>query len=823
MCYNGVSTKAGIRFRQLYFIIKGRKIMALTKKIMKKLKSGTWYPFYNTFYEKLSIDKSEILLASRSGISLESNILAILKELQKPEYSRFKKILAVHKNSRQIICRKLERYHISVDKIVQMSTPEYYFHLAKAGYLINDTTFPGRYIKKDGQIYLNVWHGTPLKRMGQDNADERYDMGNIMRNLLMSDYLVFPNLYMEEKMAGAFNLTELYQGRILHEGYPRNCIFFDQEHGRLLKDQLGYQGCQLSIYMPTFRGRTDNVEGDPYVEQVKEYLRIIDSRMDDNQILLVKLHPLVQKQLGQITYRHIRPFPQDLDTYDVLNACDVLITDYSSVLYDFANTGRKIILFAYDKEDYLGHRGMYEDISTYPFPVVTTAEEVADELKTRTGGPDKAFLDKYCTFERISATSNICRHVLLGEKICQEAKMPGTDKKKVLLYAGSLKPNGITTAYFSLLRNLDREKCSYYVSYRSPSLKEAPERIQGIPEGYHYYPLATEMNLDVLTGIAQLCYLKWGITSFGIKKRLQKAYQREWKKHFGNAPFDQVVHFDGYENYMIALFEQAPCIRTIWVHNDMEKEIAAKKNPSRPLLAHAYRTYDHVVPVGEDIRPAVERIGGHPSNIQVISNYMDVEDIRSRAARPLSFDPETQSTVPLETLKKVLDSSDTKFINIGRYSPEKGHERLIRTFDIFRKDHPDTWLIIIGGMGTLYESTCQLAKSLPCGDHVILLKSMTNPMPVLASCDFFILSSFYEGQVLVVPEADVLGIPAAACDVNGARSFLKQYGGTLLPDSEEGILQGMEMFMDGKIHPMNVDYDKRNQEILNLCETLFLK
>lgn len=62
-----------------------------------------------------------------------------------------------------------------------------------------------------------------------------------------------------------------------------------------------------------------------------------------------------------------------------------------------------------------------------------------------------------------------------------------------------------------------------------------------MPEGYHYYPLATEMNLDVLTGIAQILYLKWGITSFGVQKRLQKAYRREWQKHFGSAAFDQVV------------------------------------------------------------------------------------------------------------------------------------------------------------------------------------------------------------------------------------------------------------------------------------------
>ena len=797
--------------------------MALTQKIIKKLKSGTWYPFYNTFYEKTAVDPREIILVSRSGLALESNILAILQELTKPEYSAFHIILAVQKNHRESIMKKLAHYSLHPDSIVQTGTLPYYYHLSKAGYLITDTTFPGRYIKKDGQIILNVWHGTPLKKMGQDNPAERYDTGNVMRNLLMADYLVFPNIYMEEKMSEAYNLWELFQGTVLHEGYPRNAVFFDGDRGLKLKESLGYEGCQLSLYMPTFRGRSDSVQEEEYISQVRDYLSRLDHLLEDNQILLVKLHPFVQNLLPVENYHHIRSFPSEYDTYEVLNACDVLITDYSSVMYDYANTGRKIILFAYDREKYLSERGMYEDITSYPFPVVSTPEEIADELQDRSGCPDKTFLDKYCTYEQADATSNICRHVLLNQKVCSEYKMPGTEKKKVLLYAGSLKPNGITTAYFSLLRHLDRNKCEYYVSFRSPSIKEDPSRLNGVPEGYHYYPLATEMNLDVLTGIAQLCYLKWGITSFGIKKRLQKAYRREWKKHFGFAAFDQVVHFDGYENYMLALFEQAPCIRTIWVHNDMERELAVKHNPSRPLLAHAYQTYEHVIPVGEDIRPAVERIGGHPSNIQVISNYMDVENIRQRAAQPLSFDPDTQSTVSLENLRVVLDSSDTKFINIGRYSPEKGHERLLKAFDRFWKTHPDTWLIIIGGMGTLYESTCQLARSLSCKSHVILLKSMTNPMPVLAACDFFILSSFYEGQVLVVPEADVLGIPAAACDVNGARSFIRQYGGTLLPDSEDGILQGMEMFTEGKIRPMNVDYDSRNREILDKCEKLFLE
>lgn len=792
-------------------------------KVKKKLKSGAWYPFYNTFYEKVPVDKKEILLVSRSGLALESNILAILKELNQPEYKEFYKVLAVQKNKKEQIQKKLERYGISVDKFVYTGEPSYYYHLAKAGWLINDTTFPGRYIKKDGQTYLNVWHGTPLKRMGQDNPEERYDTGNVMRNLLQSDYLVFPNLYMEEKMSGAYNLKELYQGTVLHEGYPRNCIFFHPEQGTKLKELLGYADTQLSIYMPTFRGTSSSVQEEDYVNQIKDYLNRIDMLLHENQIMLVKLHPFVQSQLTLDSYRHIRLFPEGYDTYEVLNACDVLITDYSSVMYDFTVTGRRILLFAYDLEYYQGSRGMYEDISDYPFPLVRTPEELVKELNTDSGHPDDAFLQKYCTFEQVNAARNICHHVLLGEKICKSTSMPGTKKKKVLLYAGSLRPNGITTAFYSMLSQLDPSRCEYYISYRSPSLKEHPERLRPVSEGYHFYPLATEMNLDILTSIAQLIYLRWGITGLGIGKRLDRAYKREWQKHFGCVSFDHVVHYDGYENYMIALLKTAPCTRTIWAHSDMEKWMAEKHNPSRPLLQNAYASYDHVVPVGEDVKESAEHIGGHPEKVLVISNFMDYRRIQELGKLPVSFDSETECTVSLNKLQEILKSSDRKFINVGRFSPEKGHERLIRAFDRFWTNHPDTWLIIIGSHGEHYKHTCDLADSVRSSSHIILIKYMSNPFPVVKACDFFLLSSYYEGLGLVILEADVFGVPTASCDISGPHSFIRQYGGTLLPNSEDGLVQGMEMFVEGKIHTMHVDYEKRNQDILSKCEKLFME
>ena len=331
-------------------------------KVLKKLKSGTWYPFYNSFYEHVPLDSNMIFLESRGGKALEGNIFALCRELEKDKYNKFKRILVVNKTSKKTIIQKLKNYDLHVNKIVETGSLQYYFYLSKAKYLVNDTSFPGRFIKKEKQIYLNVWHGTPLKRMGRDNVDEVYSMGNVMRNLLAADYLLFPNVYMEEKMSEAYMLDNLYEGRILHEGYPRNSIFFSRESGEDMKKKLGYKGQQLIMYMPTFRGKADKIEVKGFGTRIHQHLYELDRRLSDEQILLIKVHPFIQDQIEISQYSHIKPIPEEFDSYEVLNACDVLITDYSSVMYDFAITKRKIILFAYDYKEYIMERGMYENI-----------------------------------------------------------------------------------------------------------------------------------------------------------------------------------------------------------------------------------------------------------------------------------------------------------------------------------------------------------------------------------------------------------------------------------------------------------------------------
>ena len=187
----------------------------------------------------------------------------------------------------------------------------------------------------------------------------------------------------------------------------------------------------------------------------------------------------------------------------------------------------------------------------------------------------------------------------------------------------------------------------------------------------------------------------------------------------------------------------------------------------------------------------------------------------------LEFQKDTEIFCPHpDGVNHILNSKGMKFITIGRFSPEKGHFRLIDAFEAFHKNYPESKLIIIGGLGALYGKTVQKVRMTDCWEDIVLIKSMKNPMPILKRCNLFILSSIYEGLGLVMLEADSLGIPVFSTDVHGPSNFLKQYGGYLVEDSTEGILQGMYDYADGKIKPMNIDYISRNAKIREQLEEI---
>ncbi len=792
------------------------------KRVITKLKNRIWFSIYYGRYLKSGIKDNLVLIESRSGSDLAGNILYITKELsQNPEYKHLKLCISAKPFKAQEIKAMLRHYEINNVKMLRAESIKYYKYASKAKYLVNDTSFPRRFIKKDGQIILNTWHGTPLKNMGRDVETEVYNMGNVMRNLIFADYLVFPNEYMKEKMVSAYMLQNLSKATILNEGYPRNSVFFDKQKRTELRKKFGVDHKDIIVYMPTWRGKVNSFDTERVLLETQQFLEQMDERLSDDQLLYVKYHPLMKLEFDDGQYKHIKAFPTGYEYYEILNMADTLVTDYSSVFYDFANSGRKIVLYTYDKEEYFRDRGVYVSLDSFPFPQADTIDGLIKAINAPKDYDDTEFRKLYCTYDNPDAAKKICQRVFLGEKVTKEEKLVPNGKKNVLIYAGDLNKNGITTALLSVLDNIDTNRYNYYISFRERNLRADPTRTKVIPETVGVIPISSEVFFDFRTSRAYNSLARKGKETQRNKRILGESYSREIKRHFYGIKFDHVIHFNGYENNIVIMLTQFNARKTIFVHNDMVQEIETRNNQNEYLLRWAYNVCDNVVAVSEDIVEPTFQISGRKDNIRVISNFHNHDLVVLKGDMPIEFQKDTEIFCPhADGINHIVNSNGIKFITIGRFSPEKGHFRLIEAFEAFHKDYPDSKLIIIGGAGKLYGKTVQKARATDCWEDIAIIKSVQNPMPILKRCSLFILSSIYEGLGLVMLEADSLGVPVFSTDVHGPSNFLKEYGGYLVEDSTEGILQGMYDYADGKIKPMSIDYAKRNAQIRKQLEEI---
>lgn len=266
--------------------------------------------------------------------------------------------------------------------LVDILSEDYARVLATCKYLVNNSSFPAWFIRRDGQRYIQTWHGTPLKTLGKRMRLGIESMYNVQHNFTQANIITFPNDFTKEVIMRDYNLELLFCNKAAMLGYPRNDVFMRSD-GADVRARCGLEGKTCFAYMPTWRGRSNhsaNIEG--YAQDLDKILTAIDASLGDDQVFYVNLHSMVASQIELGGYEHVKPFPAGEDNYEFLNAMDVLVTDYSSVFFDFALTRKPVILFTYDIDEYLEDRGLYLDISTMPFRQVSTTQELIESMQS---------------------------------------------------------------------------------------------------------------------------------------------------------------------------------------------------------------------------------------------------------------------------------------------------------------------------------------------------------------------------------------------------------------------------------------------------------
>ena len=208
--------------------------------------------------------------------------------------------------------------------------------------------------------------------------------------------------------------------------------------------------------------------------------------------------------------------------------------------------------------------------------------------------------------------------------------------------------------------------------------------------------------------------------------------------------------------------------------------------------------------------------------VVVAHNFNNVEVIKKRAQEKIKFEESTIANISEKKLTEILNNKNyDKFINIARFSPEKGQKRLIEAFIEYQKQNENTYLILIGGYGKQYDEIKEFIEK-SNNSHIVLIKSINNPYPILNMSDVFILSSYYEGLPMTIMEALILEKKVISTKIPGPKEFLGKGGyGYLVEDSKDGILQGMNDFKAGKLDNLNnFDANEFNENALKEFEKI---
>ena len=283
-----------------------------------------------------------------------------------------------------------------------------YLYISEAGLAITNFWFSG------GAMNVNLWHGIPIKKIGIGNKRFFFPKEKTLKNI--SEWFWFRVISIVERNPDFLLVTSQFYRSIMREafavedknificGQPRNDILvkdipgsITQDIKSIINDIKTVETSKSILYMPTFRdsgGDTLKLSG-LNLEALNKFLTEIDAT------LWIKFHPVeALRGSTNFNYTNIKKINGEIDPYPILNSIDLLVTDYSSICFDFALMNKPVVFYAFDLETFLNkHRDMYFDYKKIIPKFAKNQEQlqslIQDGLSSTTNNFEeyKAFLD----------------------------------------------------------------------------------------------------------------------------------------------------------------------------------------------------------------------------------------------------------------------------------------------------------------------------------------------------------------------------------------------------------------------------------------------
>lgn len=384
---------------------------------------------YNLRTRGVKTAKKAILFCTFSGKGYSDSPRAIYEYMKdREEYQDYRFVWAFQDPEQFAAVGEHER-----TTLVKYGSAAFEREMAAAGYWIQNFRVADHIWPKADQTYVECWHGTPLKRLGYDLRDsdnvmnstkeihQKYDLDAAKFRWILS-----PSAFCTRVFTSAWNLPAWgKENAVLEEGYPRNDFLLNHtdadrqailERLHITPEEIG--GKKVVLYAPTWRDNQHDAELGYTYELGVDFDRL-QKELGEDYVILFRAHYLVASQFDFAKYQgfvwNVSDYP---DINDLYIAADLLVTDYSSVFFDYANLERPMVFYMYDLADYRDDiRGFYFDLSELPGPIVETEDGLIQAIRAQSGAfvPDetyRAFRKKFNPLDDGQASRRVIQRVL---------------------------------------------------------------------------------------------------------------------------------------------------------------------------------------------------------------------------------------------------------------------------------------------------------------------------------------------------------------------------------------------------------------------------
>lgn len=386
-------------------------------RIIKKWVGKMIRILYRWTYKLVKVDPKLVIFIAFHGRGYSDNPRAIYEAMrQDPRFEGYRFIWFIKKH-------KQKQITIPGAEVKEYFSFSYFYYMSKAKYWIINCKMPTHIAKKEEQVYLQTWHGTPLKRLAHDieaaedmtfyrsavsfaQMTQSYDI-----DVARYNYMISPNPFCTEVFQSAFRIQ---RERLIETGYPRNdfiCNTTKEEMERLKEKYRLPKDKKIVLYAPTWRDNSYVASG--YTFELKADFHKWKEILGEEYIVVFKPHYLIINtyEKDSSLQGFLYSIPAEADIRELYVISDMLITDYSSVFFDYAILKRPIYFYMYDIEEYANDlRGFYLDIhKDLPGDIYTNEDELLAAVKQDAYDETayQAFYERFCSCEDGNAAKRV--------------------------------------------------------------------------------------------------------------------------------------------------------------------------------------------------------------------------------------------------------------------------------------------------------------------------------------------------------------------------------------------------------------------------------